>query len=193
MASSRRQFLRTAAGTIGVSWGGMRILAGQTTAPSAEKAGQLPRLTQPFIYGSAFYRPPNPPASMRREMLKTFAQEYKFNIIRIYSPWAYHNREPERFNFEELEEVMGYCDEFGTSGFAGRDHGGRALVARGGPSRNALCGCERPAPKIDGQLEQYQRGLARTVPRLGTRAPSRRKIHRRTGESGGEASVDVRL
>ena len=113
MASSRRQFLRTAAGTIGVSWGGMRILAGQTTAPSAEKAGQLPRLTQPFIYGSAFYRPPNPPASMRREMLKTFAQEYKFNIIRIYSPWAYHNREPERFNFEELEEVMGYCDEFG--------------------------------------------------------------------------------
>ena len=113
MASSRRQFLCTAAGTIGVSWGGMRILAGQTTAPSAEKAGQLPRLTQPFIYGSAFYRPPNPPASMRREMLKTFAQEYKFNIIRIYSPWAYHNREPERFNFQELEEVMGYCDEFG--------------------------------------------------------------------------------
>jgi len=46
-------------------------------------------------------------------MLKTIAQEYKFNIIRIYSSWVYHNREPERFNFEELEEVLGYCDEFG--------------------------------------------------------------------------------
>jgi hypothetical protein len=68
---SRRNFLRTATGSIGFSWGGIRILAGQTTAQSAETASQLPRLTQPFIYGSAFYRPPNPPASMRREMLKT--------------------------------------------------------------------------------------------------------------------------
>ena len=112
MASSRRGFLRTAAGTIGFSWGGMRIFAGQTTGQSAEKASQLPRLTQPFIYGSNFYRPPNPPASMRRDMLKTIAQEYKFNIIRIYLGWVYCNPEPDRFDFSELEEVMGYCDEF---------------------------------------------------------------------------------
>jgi beta-galactosidase GanA len=46
-------------------------------------------------------------------MLKTFAQEYKFNIIRIYSSWVYHHRESDRFDFAELEEVMGYCDEFG--------------------------------------------------------------------------------
>jgi beta-galactosidase GanA len=45
-------------------------------------------------------------------MLRTIAQEYKFNIIRIYSPWVYHNPEPDRFDFEELDEVMGYCDEF---------------------------------------------------------------------------------
>jgi len=63
--------------------------------------------SQPFIYGTAFYRPPNPPASMRRQMLKSIAQEYKFNIIRIYSSWVYHNREPDRFTFDELEEVMG--------------------------------------------------------------------------------------
>ena len=113
MASSRRQFLRAATGTVGLSWGGMRLLAGPTAAQSSEQSGQLPRLSQPFIYGSAFYRPPNPPASVRREMLKTFAQEYKFNIIRIYSSWVYHHREPERFDFAELEEVMGYCDEFG--------------------------------------------------------------------------------
>ena len=46
-------------------------------------------------------------------MLKALAQEYKFNIIRIYSSWVYHHREAERFDFAELEEVMGYCDEFG--------------------------------------------------------------------------------
>jgi hypothetical protein len=112
-AYSRRDFLCAATGTVSLSWGGMRILAAQTAAPSAEIGSPLPRPTQPFIYGSAFYRPPNPPASMRRAMLKTLAQEYKFNTIRIFSSWVYHSREPDRFNFEELEEVMGYCDEFG--------------------------------------------------------------------------------
>ena len=110
---SRRNFLRGATGTVSLSWGGIRILAGPTTAQSAEKESQIPRLTQPFVYGSAFYRPPNPPAFMRREMLKAIAQEYKFNIIRIYSSWVYHNPARERFDFEELEEVMRYCDEFG--------------------------------------------------------------------------------
>jgi beta-galactosidase GanA len=46
-------------------------------------------------------------------MLKAIAQEYRFNIIRIYSSWVYHNPEADRFDFEELEEVMRYCDEFG--------------------------------------------------------------------------------
>ncbi len=46
-------------------------------------------------------------------MLKDIAEKYKFNIIRIYSSWVYHHREPDRFTFDELEEVLGYCDEFG--------------------------------------------------------------------------------
>ncbi len=113
MGSSRRTFLRATAGGITASWGGLHIVAGPTdfsnSTPSEEPAPQ----SQPFVYGTAFYRPPNPPASMRRQMLKTIAQQYKFNIIRIYSSWVYHNREPDRFTFDELEEVMGYCDEFG--------------------------------------------------------------------------------
>ncbi len=108
MSSSRRDFLRAATGAVSFSWGGIRILAGQATAQSAGKG-----LNQPFIYGSAFYRPPNPPASMRREMLKTLAQQYKFNIIRIYPAWTYYNTAPERFEFDDLDEVMKYCDEFG--------------------------------------------------------------------------------
>jgi beta-galactosidase GanA len=46
-------------------------------------------------------------------MLKTIAQEYKFNIIRIYSSWVYLNPEDGRFDFAELDEVFRYCDEFG--------------------------------------------------------------------------------
>ena len=46
-------------------------------------------------------------------MLKTITQEYKFNIIRIYLAWVYCNPQPDKFNFEELNEVMSYCDEFG--------------------------------------------------------------------------------
>lgn len=109
---SRRNFFRAATGAVSLSWGGLRILAGQPIGQSSG-ASQFPRATQPFIYGSAFYRPPNPPASMRREMLKTIAQDYKFNIIRIYPAWAYYHPAPDRFDFSELEEVVKYCDEFG--------------------------------------------------------------------------------
>src|SRR5437762_14178728 len=113
MSFSRRTFLRTAAGGISASWGGLGILAG----PGKSWAGSEPRedvsSLRQFIYGTAFYRPPNPPGAERREMLRKIAQAYQFNIIRIYSSWVYLNPEPARFDFEELEEVMHYCDEFG--------------------------------------------------------------------------------
>src|SRR3989442_959944 len=110
---SRRSFLRAATATMSFPWGGSWIVAGPMTAQADGRTSPLPRLTQPFIYGSAFYRPPNPPASMRREMLKAVAQQYQFNIVRIYPAWAYYNPAPDRFVFDDLEEVMKYCDEFG--------------------------------------------------------------------------------
>jgi beta-galactosidase GanA len=113
MKSSRREFLQTAAGGVAATWGGLRISAGTPNFFQAEGAGQTLRHQDFFVYGSAFYRPPNPPASERRAMLKTIAQEYKFNIIRIYSSWVYLNPEDGRFDFAELEEVFRYCDEFG--------------------------------------------------------------------------------
>jgi beta-galactosidase len=113
MGSTRRTFLRTAAGGISASWAGLSIFAGPGVSASPLSPDEVSPASQPFIYGSAFYRPPNPPASMRRQMLKEIAQKYKFNIIRIYSSWVYHNRESDRFTFDELEEVLGYCDEFG--------------------------------------------------------------------------------
>lgn len=111
--SSRREFLQTGAGGVAASWGGLQIFAGPHALAQTEPAVRPAPKQDFFVYGSAFYRPPNPPPSMRREMLKTIAQEYKFNIIRIYSPWVYLNPEEDRFDFAELEEVMRYCDEFG--------------------------------------------------------------------------------
>src|SRR5580692_11839209 len=110
--TSRREFLYTAGGGIAAVWGGLRISAGPPAFGQAPPpSGSIPQ-QQFFVYGSAFYRPPNPPASERRAMLKAIAEEYKFNTIRIYSSWVYLNPEPDRFDFAELDEVMRYCDEF---------------------------------------------------------------------------------
>jgi beta-galactosidase GanA len=112
-ATSRRSFLHQTGGALSLAWGGLRILAGPSSALGNGGPPPSRPSDQPFIYGSAFYRPPNPPRSMRREMLREFAQQYQFNIIRIYPAWVYYNPAPDKFDFEELEEVMKYCDEFG--------------------------------------------------------------------------------
>src|SRR6185503_1344704 len=94
---SRRRFLYAGA-AVTWAWGGMKILA--DPAPPSD-----------FVYGSAFYRPPNPPREMRRAMLADIAGKYKFNIIRIYPGWDYYNPAPDRFVFDDVDEVMRYCDE----------------------------------------------------------------------------------
>src|SRR6266446_2521742 len=111
MPTTRRGFLGSAIGGSLLSWGGLRILAGQQ--PAAPDLNPDIHRQDQFIYGSAFYRPPNPPPEQRREMLRAIAHEYHFNIIRIYLAWVYCNPKPEQFDFAELEEVMGYCDELG--------------------------------------------------------------------------------
>jgi len=114
---SRREFLSDTIGSVGVSWGGLRIFAGPALAASETTSQQVKSAPadqkDQFVYGAAYFRPPNPPRSERREMLREIAQKYKFNIIRIYLAWVYCNPERDRFDFSELEEVMRYCDEFG--------------------------------------------------------------------------------
>ena len=193
MASSRREFLYTAAGGISASWGGLLIFAGPgvSSPPSPRDEGAL--AAPSFVYGTAFYRPPNPPASMRRAMLKTLAQEYKFNTIRIFSSWVYHSREPERFNFEELEEVMGYCDELGLRVLNGVNTEYAPYWLEAAHPETRYVDCERPVRSIGRQQWQCQRRLAGALSRLGTGAPGRCKIHPGNGQNGGEASLDVRL
>lgn len=115
MAFSRRNFIRTAAGA-SLAWGGLRIFAGEPVPGEpggGQETGQGSAPAGEFIYGTQFYRPPNPPRAERRRMLKDVAQKYGFNIIRIYPMWDYYNREPGKFDFTEIDEVMKYADEFG--------------------------------------------------------------------------------
>lgn len=104
---SRREFVQTGT-ALGWTWGGMRLYSG----PSPQGISPPPE-SDSFVYGSAFYRPPNPPREMRRQMLNEIAKEHKFNIIRIYPGWDYYNPAADRFVFDDVDEVMRYCDELG--------------------------------------------------------------------------------
>jgi len=110
MHTSRRTFLQTTAPALALTWGGMNLLAGR-----AEEGAPLAKPVPPheMIYGSLVYRPPNPPREQRREILRTFSQEHHFNLMRAFPTWDYYQRGPNDYNFEEIEELMQYCDEFG--------------------------------------------------------------------------------
>jgi beta-galactosidase GanA len=111
---SRRTCVRTATGLISANWGGLRILAGPPSAlAQSSHSSQSGPLPHEFIYGAEFFRPPNPPRALRHEMLQAIANEYKFNIIRIYCSWVYLNPEPGKFDFTEIEEVLTDCDRLG--------------------------------------------------------------------------------
>lgn len=70
-------------------------------------------MPRPFIYGTQFFRVPNPPRPWRRRMLEEIAQEHEFNTVRIYPTWDYFNPSPNVYDFEEIDDVMGCCDELG--------------------------------------------------------------------------------
>jgi len=86
MAISRRNFMQSAAG-VSLAWGGLRIFAGAAEQAGEPGAGSGRGPAGEFLYGTQFYRPPNPPRAERRRMLKDVAQKYGFNIIRIYPMW----------------------------------------------------------------------------------------------------------
>jgi beta-galactosidase GanA len=111
---SRRAFIQTATGLIVANWGSLSILAGPEPAwAQASHGSRATRVPPEFIYGTEFFRPPNPPRALRHEMLKAIANEYKFNIVRVYCSWVYLNPEPGKFDFTEIEEVLNDCDQLG--------------------------------------------------------------------------------
>jgi beta-galactosidase len=119
MSASRREFIQQVGVGISLAWGGLRIFAGPGRVLDPTPPGEAVARAKQFLYGTQFFRPPNPPRALRREMLKTVAQEYGFNIIRIWPNWDYVNPEPDRWVFDEVEEVMKYCDELGLTVLVG--------------------------------------------------------------------------
>lgn len=110
---SRRRFIQTATGVIVANWGAVKLVAGPESALfSSDRSSPVPSGTE-FIYGTEFFRPPNPPRAQRREMLEAIAKEYKFNTIRIYCSWVYLNPEPGKFDFSEIDEILNDCDRLG--------------------------------------------------------------------------------
>ena len=110
MHTSRRAFLQSTAPALALTWGGLRLYAGSAQG-SADLVRQVPE--HEFISGSLVYRPPNPPRDQRREVLRTLSQEHHFNLVRVFPTWDYYQRGPNDYHFEEIEEFMLYCDEFG--------------------------------------------------------------------------------
>ena len=110
MHTSRRKFLQSTAPALALTWGGMRLLANR----AEEIAGVVrPVPAHEFICGSLLYRPPNPPRGQRRELLRAFSQEHHFNLMRAFPTWDYFQSGPDKYNFEEIEELLQYCDELG--------------------------------------------------------------------------------
>ena len=121
VGTSRRKFIKSATAGVSLAWKGVRVTAGSDAngtalpLPTAHK----PISNDAFLYGSQFYRPPSPRRAQRRDMLRSIAEGYKFNTIRIWPNWDYVNPQPDEWIFDEVEEVMSYCDEFGLKVLCG--------------------------------------------------------------------------
>lgn len=109
---TRRKFVQGAAAGVGLTLGGARIFAEPSLPQHDAAATNNP--AKNFVYGTHFYHPESGPRPEQfRSMIDTIANKYQFNIIRIYPPWDYYNQRPGEFQFDDLEQLMSVCDEYG--------------------------------------------------------------------------------
>ena len=64
-----------------------------------------------FVYGSHYWRPPNPPRERHRFHLERIKNEFGFDIVKLFIIWNWHHRGPEEFFFDEVHEIFDLCDE----------------------------------------------------------------------------------
>jgi hypothetical protein len=110
---SRRTFLQHSGIGLGLGWAGA-ALVGQISLSAAAQLSDLPQGSE-FIYGTHFYHPQSGPRPDQfREMIAAIAGHYQFNLIRIFANWDYYNPRPHEYRFEEIQELLNVCDEFGV-------------------------------------------------------------------------------
>lgn len=64
-----------------------------------------------FHYGTAYWRPPNPPRQQHRFHLEKIKRDLGFDLVRLHMPWNWHHRQPDQFTFDEVHEILAICDE----------------------------------------------------------------------------------
>ncbi|MCK5329502.1 MAG: beta-galactosidase [Candidatus Latescibacteria bacterium] len=66
-----------------------------------------------FVYGAQYYRPPNPARHLHRFHLENIRENLGFNTVKLFVQWNACHLSPKTFDFEELEEIVGICEELG--------------------------------------------------------------------------------
>ena len=66
-----------------------------------------------FRYGTNYWRPPNPPREQHRVHLAKIKNELGFDIVNLRVMWNWHNREQDKYCFDEVHEICDICAEVG--------------------------------------------------------------------------------
>ncbi len=66
-----------------------------------------------FLYGSQYWRPPNPPEDQHEFHLTRIKNELGFNVVKIRLQWNWLERERGVLYLDEVEKMFNLCDELG--------------------------------------------------------------------------------
>lgn len=67
------------------------------------------RLPKAYLYGTHYFRPPNPPRGDHCHHLTRIRKELGFDMIRIRMQWNVIHRKPEWFDWAEYDEIADIC------------------------------------------------------------------------------------
>ncbi len=70
-----------------------------------------------YIYGTHYFRPPNPPRGEHREHLTRIKEQLGFDVIRLRMQWNAIHRRPDVFQWDEYDEIVELCREVGLQFF----------------------------------------------------------------------------
>ncbi|MBK8086304.1 MAG: beta-galactosidase [Devosia sp.] len=66
-----------------------------------------------YLYGTQYFRPPNPPRHEHAFHLRKIKHELGFDIVRLRIQWNAIHRTPGRFDWSEYDEIADICEEIG--------------------------------------------------------------------------------
>lgn len=66
-----------------------------------------------FFYGTHYFRPPNPPRQEHRAHLTRIREDLGFDVVKLRLQWNAVHRQPDVFQWDEYDEIVGICGEVG--------------------------------------------------------------------------------